>query len=343
MAQRQRRPREAAKPARRPDVQYPLLQNGLDYLVDVVDRLSDHHGEGQQPDARTLKYAVLHLQAGVEVLLKARLQQEHWSLVFKKPEAAAQVRFASGDFESCGTEETITRLRQIVGLTLADKGVESVKKLGATRNALQHYGLTASAGAVEARTAEVLNFLLPFIDTHLLPGLDDQQTADVRQTMQVVRSQLRGIESYVTTRMNELRAELKDVQSTTVVCPECDQQALVLGRDLPVCRFCLATWQDPAQAAEEYAWMVLGLDGAAPGDEENPPVRICPDCSSQALVMEAVTAEAPEDARPLCFACGESYANSEFGYCAQGCGTPLPAESEDLICSDCEGIALGRF
>ncbi|MFF3247734.1 hypothetical protein ACFYWY_29335 [Streptomyces sp. NPDC002870] len=96
---------------------------------------------------------MLHLQAATEVLLKARLQREHWILVFKKPETATQSAFDSVDFESCTTDEDFTRLTRICGLDLPDKGIEAVGKLARDRNALQRYGMTAPAGAVEARAA----------------------------------------------------------------------------------------------------------------------------------------------------------------------------------------------
>ncbi|MER6734604.1 hypothetical protein ACWGLF_19030 [Streptomyces puniciscabiei] len=325
----------------RPDVDYPALKNGLDYLVDVVDSLATD--QGQLPDARTLKYAVLHLQAGVEVLLKVRLQSEHWSLVFKKPENASPARFASGDFESCTTDDALTRLKQIVGLALADKDITAIKQLARTRNALTHYGLTTQAAAVEARAANVLNFLLPFITEHLLPGLEKAQAPAVEQTLTVVRAQLRGIESLLKTRMDDLRAGLKAVASTTVVCPECAQQALVLSDEaLPTCRFCLKTWDDPAEAAAEYAWIVLGQDGPAPGEDEDAPVRSCPNCDQQALVMEAVTAAAADKPATLCFACAEDYTDVPLVLC-QDCSNPLPDGSEDLLCPDCTSLAFGRF
>ncbi|MFH8395764.1 hypothetical protein [Streptomyces sp. NPDC018036] len=327
--------------AQRPAVDYPALKNGLDYVYDVVRSLTTD--QGQVPDARTLKYAVLHLQAGVEVLLKVRLQSEHWSLVFKKPENASPARFASADFESCTTDDALTRLKQIAGLPLADKDITAIKQLARTRNALTHYGLTTEAHAVEARAADVLNFLLPFITEHLLPGLDEPHAAAVEQTLTSVRSQLRGIESYLKTRMDDLRAGLTVVAAATVVCPECAQQALVLGdKDLPACRFCLKSWDDPAVAAAEYAWIVLGQDGPAPGEDEDTPVRSCPNCSTHALVMEAVTAAAPEKIATLCFACAEDYTDTPLVLC-QDCSDPLPEDSEDLLCRDCSSIAFGRI
>ncbi|MET9933395.1 MULTISPECIES: hypothetical protein [unclassified Streptomyces] len=324
----------------RPDVDYPALKNGLDYLVDVVDSLATD--EGRLPEARALKYAVLHLQAGVEVLLKVRLQGEHWSLIFKKPENASPARFASGDFESCTTDDALARLKQIAGLALADKDVTAIKQLARSRNALTHYGLTAKAAAVEARAADVLNFLLPFITEHLLPGLDKARAADVEQTLTVVRAQLRGIESLLKTRMDDLRAGLKAVAGSTVICPECAQQALVITDEGPACRFCLKSWEIPAEAAVEYAWIVLGQDGPAPGEDEEAPVRACPNCEQRALVMEAVTAAAPGETATLCFSCAKDYTGAVLALC-QDCGDPLPSDSEDLLCSECTSLAFGRF
>ncbi|MEU6278539.1 hypothetical protein ABZ871_40055 [Streptomyces populi] len=51
--------RPGQRTGRRAELSYPLIANGLDYLLDVVDRLATD--PGQLPDARSLKYAVLHL------------------------------------------------------------------------------------------------------------------------------------------------------------------------------------------------------------------------------------------------------------------------------------------
>jgi hypothetical protein len=53
-----------------PTVDFPPVTNGMDYLCSVVEHLTGN------PQPRDLKYAVLHLQAAAEVLLKARLARE---------------------------------------------------------------------------------------------------------------------------------------------------------------------------------------------------------------------------------------------------------------------------
>ncbi|MER5473529.1 hypothetical protein [Streptomyces sp. NPDC002685] len=316
--------------SQRPDLSYPLIANGLDYLVDVVDQLATL--PGQLPNARALKYAVLHLQAATEVLLKARLQREHWTLVFRKPETATRSAFDSADFDSCSTDEAFARLTRITGLALPDKAVTAVKKLARDRNALQHYGLTAQAAAVEARTVDVLNFLLPFISGHLVPGLDQSQKADVEGTLDLVRGQLQRIESFLTKRMNEVRAGLQDVQERTVACPECAQLALVLG-SLPSCRFCLKTWDDPGDAAAEYVWQKRGKDPFVSAGDATA-VHECPDCDAEALVI-ALTAVSPDTPRRLCFSCVIDFTDIALTSCEGGCGRPLRADANDPTCLTC--------
>ncbi|MGV9571086.1 hypothetical protein ACWDRX_16615, partial [Streptomyces nigra] len=88
----------------------------MDYLLSVTQHLAD------KPTARDLKYAVLHLHSAVEVLLKARLTQEHWALVFEKPENATRGDFEKAEFKSCGVVDVLRRLEHIAGLDLGYRG-----------------------------------------------------------------------------------------------------------------------------------------------------------------------------------------------------------------------------
>ncbi|MFE0776898.1 hypothetical protein [Streptomyces sp. NPDC058861] len=329
-----------ARPNSRPDLRYPLVDNGLDYLLDVVGRLAT--GPGEQPVARDLKYAVLHLQAATEVLLKARLQQEHWSLVFDNPATATRKTFDSAAFTSCTTEAAFERLRNIVGLDLPAKGITAVTRLARDRNALTHYGLTQPAAAVETRAADVLNFLLPFLAQHLMPALAPGERTRAEQTMTVVHAQLRGIEAYIRTRMNDLRAGLAKVADTTVTCPVCAQPALVLAADAdPTCRFCLMTWPDTEEAAAEYSWIVTGEVSSTDPDPEDP-VQHCPNCSARSLVMKVTTAASAPQTRRLCFACADDFTDTDFTACAYGCGRLLPVDTEETLCPACIGVPFER-
>jgi hypothetical protein len=73
--------------------------------------------------------AVLHLQAAAEVLLKARLIHEHWSLVFQDPGNATRRKFESGDFNSVGLADTVKRLRDVLGIDVGEKAESALARL----------------------------------------------------------------------------------------------------------------------------------------------------------------------------------------------------------------------
>lgn len=330
----------SAAPQQRPELRFPPVENGLDYLVDVTNRLATE--PGVDPSPRDLKYAVRSLQDATETLLKARLQHEHWALVVAKPDGATRAAFARGDFLSCTLAEAMGRLQKIAEVKLPPKGVAAVKRLARDRNALAHWGLTASAAAIEARAAAVLDFLLVFLDAELLPGLDAAETAAAETTMNVVRSQLRGITAYVDKRTKDIRAGLAPLTAVTVECPECAQPALVAGDGQPACRFCLLAWQDLAGAALDYAWIVRGQ---TPDDRVDGlrPVQVCPTCEEEALVLEAATVAAAPDTVRLCLGCGTDHTDTELHACEGSCGLLLPADFPSSVCDNCTAAAWEGF
>jgi len=93
-----------------------LLENGLESIfsgidnfinvetVDMVfllkkDKRLDTYNE-KKIDHKRIKYAVLHLFAGIELVLKERLRREHWSLIFEKTDKANKLSLDKGDFVS---------------------------------------------------------------------------------------------------------------------------------------------------------------------------------------------------------------------------------------------------
>jgi len=72
------------------NVEFTLLGNGLDFIWSALEHLSGNPGK------RELKYAVLHLCSGIELVLKERLQREHWSLIFEKLDSANQKDYEAG-------------------------------------------------------------------------------------------------------------------------------------------------------------------------------------------------------------------------------------------------------
>jgi hypothetical protein len=74
-----------------------LIKNALDFLKHAIDDFSTHP-----------KHSVINFYTAVELFLKARLLEEHWSLiVVKDPDRR---KFEAGDFISVTFEEACNRL-----------------------------------------------------------------------------------------------------------------------------------------------------------------------------------------------------------------------------------------
>ncbi|WP_328380640.1 hypothetical protein OHB13_38125 (plasmid) [Streptomyces sp. NBC_00440] len=313
--------------AQKRHIHYPPVPNGIDYLRDVIDRLARESGE---PSERDLKYAVLHLQAAAEVLLKARLREEHWSLVISKAEKTNRKKFEKGEFESATNNETVRRLVEAVGLDISADDKKTLLDLATTRNQLQHWGITEEANAVLTRAADVLDFLIRFLDQHLLPDLDADDEAAIADDLEEIRTGLTRIASYVTSRMERLKEnDLKGHEDRTVSCPDCQQLALIVDGDTNSCLFCPRDWTDPLELASTYD-NAFGYS-PAPGDPYEDTLVDCPDCDTPTLVLEAETVTSGGSV-PLCFNCAE--VQDDLQDCMQ-CGRLYRPTDEESICSEC--------
>ncbi|MFJ8948436.1 hypothetical protein ACIRG4_35395 [Streptomyces sp. NPDC102395] len=316
------------RPSGPPQLDFPPVRNGIDYLASVVEHLDE---SASDVGPRDLKYAVLHLQAAVEVLLKARLQREHWSLVFKDPGRATRKDFESGDFESCGTDAAVERLRDIAGIAIDRKEAEALKDLAKDRNALQHYGLTHNAHAVEARAGRVLDFLMRFLYEQLLPLLQGPERERAWLDMVPVDAGVKNISSYVKRRLNRLRGELAGRESQTIMCPHCEQMTLFVAPHSGDCCFCGASWN----SAELLAFDYLGCsDGQLA-------LRFpCPHCDTAAFVEGINFADGTRLSDTLyCFGCSARHEARDLATCA-GCSRPWPVDADanrlgPTLCPDC--------
>lgn len=103
-----------------------LFENALDFLEKSLEEFKD-----------SPKYSVLHFAISVEILLKARLSLEHWSLVVSKN--AERKSYLEGDFQSVNLDEAVKRLRNVVGEQITDNEFKSFKKLSSHRNKVIHF------------------------------------------------------------------------------------------------------------------------------------------------------------------------------------------------------------
>lgn len=103
-----------------------LILNGIDFLEKSLGEFKE------QP-----KYSIIHFAISVEILLKARLAIEHWSLIVNKE--PNKKKYDLGDFVSVNLDETVKRLRNVVGENISEAEYSSFKKIAAHRNRIIHF------------------------------------------------------------------------------------------------------------------------------------------------------------------------------------------------------------
>lgn len=86
----------------------------------------------------SLKHIILNLANCLELLLKFRLGNEHWSLVFSDVNKAVFEKFICGDFISVDFKSGLGRLKNICDIQLSFTASMEVYQL---RNRLMHYTL----------------------------------------------------------------------------------------------------------------------------------------------------------------------------------------------------------
>jgi len=202
-----------------------LLDNALDYLLSAAE-----HARSDRPG--NLKYALLHLAAGVELLLKARLEKEHWSLLFADVDKAAQDRLRSGDFRSVDFETASSRLQSIAEVTISDPARRHLDQLRRLRNQVQHFTVDLELGQVKSLLVHGANFFLDFLGSNLA-----DEMAGREELLETIHEQLREVEDFVKARLATVEGDLADA-ADVIECPVCWQDTLVIGRGDPHCPFC---------------------------------------------------------------------------------------------------------
>ena len=105
-----------------------LVENAFDFLNYSIEEIE------KRP-----KYSLIHFSAAVELLLKARLASEHWSLVVTQKQEADWQRFVNGDFRSVSLEEAAKKIDKIIRDGLTDRELRSFKDVAKHRNEVVHF------------------------------------------------------------------------------------------------------------------------------------------------------------------------------------------------------------
>ncbi|MBX9151981.1 hypothetical protein [Rhodococcus qingshengii] len=328
-------------------LEHDLIENGLSFLRRSVDGM--HASSG---DDHAAAFAVVDLAVAVEVLLKARLCREHWSLICSDPDKATPAKLLAGSLKTVTPAQAVERLDGIAELPMkANSHPKRVDEIGQLRNRAVHLTLTSRGQltiAVQAEYGRALSFVLWLLDTQFRGQMATVTEALVEAAIEALTRKVGEFDDLVAERMQTIAGEL-DAAAVCVECPRCRQSTLQLTEGETVrCALCL--WAPHGgEAALEYIEGCLGLSEYRTVVKDGgywPPIDWCPQCGEHALVEDIAQlrpAPAKEDAGSLncdapvaaywgCFGCGMTAGYSELDRCGR---CPTIIEFGSSVCNDC--------
>ena len=310
------------------DININLLENCFDYILDALRRLDD-----SKIDPLAIKYPIVHLWNGVELLLKKRLMDEHWSLIFNNLDDKKSKKSAieTGDFYSADYKTLVSRLKNICEIDIKPQHKDILEAIRSYRNRIVHYQFRGTYNSLVAKSVDVCNFIIEFSRKNI--DMNDKE----KELFNEIIWRMTTNQKIVSSRMNEIKPTLEDklkkFNSFALKCPECFQETLPfitpeknfdhepyipnLDEDYPEtykCEFCLTEF-DTAELAKEWSSTWYNIDSTA-----------CVDCGCEGLCHC--------DEGWICFFCGQKWDSEEIKICPQ-CETYHYCMSDEK-CRYCE-------
>lgn len=201
-----------------------LLENGLDYIYEAVEPIFVSHKRSQH----SWKYSVLHLYSGIELLLKERLKQEHWSLIFQDINSADLSKLEKGNFVSVYHDELAKRLQNIANITFND---EPIKKLRDLRNRFEHFEVNIAQNVCEEVLAAALDETIQFWENNL----EVRSTNEQKKKFESIKSIATGFEAYRNQRLEKFQRAINGIvenkSGMIVLCPDCHSLSFAVFKD----------------------------------------------------------------------------------------------------------------
>lgn len=303
------------------DINLSMVNNGLDFILKSLETIDNSDEE--------LKYSLLNLHPGIQLLLKEILYQKDESLIFHNINEYTADKLRTGNFVSVNYNLLIQRLKNECGIELGEKLTEKMNWLKNERNKAEHYQFVVSTDVLKSNLAQLLSYLLPFLKTEMIEkGYLDSD--DERFTH--IRGYLNEYDKYVDARLKLIEDEINAID-VPLQCPICSQETVnFIDSTDAFCYFCD---EQIDNFTEEYIFHFVDRYGAIK-DGGNDPLMECPNCDYETFICL-------DDYQYICLTCGEKPTRDELAICfGPACVEKIvyrmvsdPEEYEPSFCSLC--------
>ena len=305
------------------NIEFDLLENGLDFIENSLEAILSTN------EPHKLKYAILHISAGIELILKEILRLEHWSLLFENINNADYKHLRSGDFISVSFSSILKRLEGIVDGNITEKQKKHFDILRKKRNKMEHFAFKESSNALKSTISKALTDIIEIIDENI--GIKNTSNESQFLYKSIRRESSKFIEfvDLVKAKLKDELTRLEKNKTKIIDCPECFQDLFPLDGS-NTCLFCGYS-DTPENITALYADTVLEYSSyAAYKYGEDCPIKKCLECENETMIIENNTA--------FCIDCGASWDLDSLSYC-EDCQEyyrkPNDERSDFGVCSDC--------
>jgi len=170
------------------------------------------------------KYSVIHFHAAVELIMKARLLWEHWTLIITRPETANLKNFRSGNFQSVSIKEAKTRLESIVQDGLSQAEYECFLRLSDHRNRVVHFYHPGNAGNMTELEKIVAEQCLAWYHVSRIFERWTDQFQSYKEKIAKIDKAMHSHRKYLKAKFSALAEDIKKLKDRGVtfgVCPSC--------------------------------------------------------------------------------------------------------------------------
>jgi predicted RNA-binding Zn-ribbon protein involved in translation (DUF1610 family) len=196
-------------------IKFSLKQNAIDSLVHGIE----HFVNSNEPS--DFKYAILHIAQSVELFLKERLAQEHFLLIYSKPE------YCKNDSKTVTLEESLGRL-EASQIKIDSQAVHSFKEIQKLRNQIQHYEVELDKKNTTIILGRTLKYLEIFLDTELNLAVENILTKEQFISYADIVYSYKDLEKIIQKRINELLPTGKERLDYSVhYCPNCGNNSII--------------------------------------------------------------------------------------------------------------------
>lgn len=195
-----------------------VIENAFDFLETAIRQFKS-----------SPKYSIINFCAAVELMLKARLMHEHWSLIVydKSPDIKL---FRNGNFKSIGFKDMIPRIESVTGDVIPKEITECFSRLANHRNKIIHFFHEAHSGE-EAEKRQEKIAIEQCLGWYFLRKLLKEWNfifSDYNQKIDSIGYKMKEHKVYIDTVFLRIKPEIhkkEEMGSTFKLCCHCQKKS----------------------------------------------------------------------------------------------------------------------